>query len=171
MVHSLIDEDVRTMLEGYKKAVENAPDAGAAFRTAEQTAAQLIGHKLFTIMAFHAETMEVERCYSNNPDKYPTGGRKQKRDTAWGRHVLEQGKHYIGYNADDIRSSFDDHAVIQELGLESVLNMPIEEDGRPVGTMNLLEKAGYYHEEQVDIARIIANTLASVLQKRTSERR
>ena len=167
MDHSLVDADVRTTLEAYKKAVATAPDAGAAFQIAEQTAAQLIGHQLFTIMAFHAETMEVERCYSNNPNKYPTGGRKQKRDTAWGRHVLEQGKHYIGYNADDIRHSFDDHAVIHELGLESVLNMPIKEDGRPVGTMNLLEKAGYYHEEQVDIAREIANTLASVLRNRT----
>ncbi|MEX0694448.1 MAG: GAF domain-containing protein [Rhodospirillales bacterium] len=170
MDHSCTD-DVRQALEDYKNAVASAPDAGAAFRIAEQAAARLIGHQLFTIMAFHAETMEVERCHSSNPDKYPTGGRKQKRDTAWGHHVLEQGQHYIGYNADDIRRSFDDHAVIQDLGLESVLNIPIEENGRAVGTMNLLDKAGYYHEGQVDIARVIANTLAGVLQNRSSQRR
>ena len=54
-----------------------------AFRAADETAGLLIGHRLCTIMAFHLDTMEVERCYSSDPGSYPTGGRKQKRDTEW----------------------------------------------------------------------------------------
>ncbi len=163
MDQTITDDHSLLALAAYTEAVSNAPDREAAFRIAEQTAGQLIGHRLFTVMAFHADTMEVQRCYSSNPERYPIGGRKQKRDSEWGRHVLEQGRHFIGYNSDDIRRSFDDHLVIQELGLESVLNMPIRCLGKTVGTMNLLERAGYYNEGQVGVASIIANGLAGAL--------
>jgi GAF domain-containing protein len=162
-----VDEDEMCLVLGaYMKDVHGASDAETAFRLADKAAAKLIGHQLFTIMAFHQEAMEVERCYSSNPDKYPTGGRKQKRNTAWGHHVLEQGRHFIGYNADDIRDNFDDHAVIEELGLESVLNVPIAHDGVTIGTMNILDVADYYSEDHVDIAVAIASALADVLRKR-----
>ncbi len=153
-------------LNTYTQTIANAPDADTAFRLAERAAADLIGHRLFTVMAFHRDTMEVERCYSSNPDKYPAGGRKQKRDTAWGDQVLTQGEPFIGYNADDIRANFNDHAMIQDLGLESVLNMPIKAGGKTLGTMNLLDKAGYYTNRHIDVARTIAVALADVLQNR-----
>ncbi len=166
MDHPAYNEETQVALDDYKNAIAQSPDADTAFRIAEETASKLLGHRLFTVMAFHEDAMEVERCYSSNPDKYPTGGRKQKRDTLWGHHVLEQGKYFIGFNADDIRNNFDDHGVIQALGLESVLNMPISNGGKTIGTMNLLDKAGYYNEDQISIARLIANALAEVLLAR-----
>ncbi|WNJ99366.1 GAF domain-containing protein [Thalassospiraceae bacterium LMO-JJ14] len=153
-------------LDAYAKAVAEAPDADTAFRLAERAAADLIGHRLFTVMALHRESMEVERCYSSNPDKYPTGGRKKKRFTAWGDQVLTQGRPFIGYNADDIRANFNDYAVIIDLGLESVLNMPIRADGKTLGTMNLLDEAGFYREDHVACAHKIADELASALKNR-----
>ncbi|MEQ8322999.1 MAG: GAF domain-containing protein [Rhodospirillales bacterium] len=171
MTSAAPDNDaVHQALNAYTQTIAAAPDADTAFRIAERTAAELIGHRLFTVMAFHRDSMEVERCYSSNPEKYPAGGRKQKRDTAWGDHVLTQGEPFIGYNADDIRANFNDHAVIQDLGLESVLNMPIKADGKTLGTMNLLDKAGHYSKQHIDIARSIsvalADVLADVLQNR-----
>lgn len=163
------DAATRQALDDYARAVATAPDANTAFRLAENIAADLIGHRLFTVMAFHSETMEVERCYSSNPERYPTGGRKKKRDTAWGDHVLTQSRHFIGYDADDIRANFNDHTTIMELGLESVLNMPIRVDGKTLGTMNLLEKANFYSEDHVLCVRMIAEPLARVLNGALSE--
>lgn len=158
-----VDSTLILRLSAYMRDVADAPDAGIAFRHAEDASRELIGHRLFTVMQFNPDTMEVKRCYSSNGEEYPTGGRKAKRDTAWGRHVLEEGRVFIGYDADDIRANFDDHAVIERLGLASVLNIPIRSFGRTVGTMNLLDVTGYYGEDHVPIASIVGGALADVM--------
>lgn len=146
--------------------VADADDPETAFRAADAAAKTLIGHRLFTVMAFHAETMEVERCYSSAPASYPAGGRKQKRDTAWGSLVLEEGRPYIGRNADDIRRHFNDHDVILDLGLGAVLNVPVKSLGRTIGTMNLLDVAGHYDAHHVELATVIALGLVGALRGR-----
>jgi GAF domain-containing protein len=144
------------------QSVAEEKDAAAVFHCASQTAATCIGYDLCTIMLFDAQAMEVERLYSSNPAAYPTGGRKQKRDTEWGRHVLENGQPYIGRNLEDIRQHFDDHKVIQDLGLHSILNMPIKIGGRTIGTMNLTSaKEDYYSEQNLPMARLITSLIAS----------
>ncbi len=130
---------------------------------ADAAADELVGHKLFTVMRFDSDSMEVERLYSSQPQAYPPGGRKQKRDTAWGHHVLELGKPYIGSNADDIRWAFNDHDLILSLGLESVLNMPITRENSVIGTMNVLHKAGHYQVTHLDTLRSLAKHLAPKL--------
>lgn len=130
-----------------------------------------IGHKLFTIMAFDPEAMEVQRLFSDNPSAYPPGGRKQKRNTPWGRRVLERGQPYIGRSADDIRANFDDHDVILALGLESVLNMPVRLRGRTIGTMNLLHARDHYDAEDLRAAYVLAGLLAAPLALGTSRLR
>jgi GAF domain-containing protein len=160
------DTERMNLLGDYIKILANATEPEIAFQAASDIARDLIGHQLFTIMAFDAETMEVKRCFTSNPKAYPTGGQKPKRDTAWGRHVLTDGKYFIGYNADDIRENFDDYEVIKGLGLNSVLNVPIRCLGRTVGTMNLLDQAGFYSETHVETAEIIASNLVGVLATR-----
>ena len=155
--------DPDTMLAGLSKlanAQAEVKDRTELLDVAASTAGTIIGHKLFTVMAFHESTMEVERLFSNQPDAYPTGGRKKKRDTEWGRQVLERGKPYIGRSADDIRKHFNDHRVILKLGLESILNMPIRIGGKTVGTINLLHEADYYSEKDITSAQLIVGLLA-----------
>lgn len=115
-------------------------------------------------MAFHADSVEVERLYSSDEEAYPTGGRKQKRDTAWGRQVLDRGEPFIGRSADDIRANFNDHELILSLGLESVLNMPVRRGDRTLGTVNLLHTEGYYTADHLAPAREIAELLGCVLR-------
>lgn len=78
------------------------------FIATETITQTLVGHSLFTIRRFEPDQLMVQRIYSNNLSVYPVGGQKPKRDTDWGRHVLEQGNVYIGHNDDDIRWAFDD---------------------------------------------------------------
>lgn len=150
-------------METYAAAIADAKTPTDAFKAAETASQSLIGHALFTLMIFDAERMEVERCYSSDPTNYPAGGRKKKRDTEWGQHVLMDGKPYIGSSADDIRASFNDHEVILKLGLISVLNVPIQRHGSTIGTMNMLDKTAHYSENDAQTGALITSKLIGFL--------
>lgn len=166
--HDRRAEHARHALKNLASVLGSEQSAMAKFAAAELTAKEAIGHRLFTIMAFHADSVEVERLYSSNQEAYPPGGRKQKRDTAWGQQVLERGEPYIGSTAHDIRANFNDHEVILGLGLESVLNVPIKFEGQTIGTMNLLHDENYYDISHLavatEIATILAETLVGVME-------
>lgn len=145
------------------RSVAEAADLDAACAAVAQAANAAIGYRLFTVMRFDAAAMEVQRLYSSDADAYPPGVRKAKRDTWWGRHVLEQGRPYIGRDADDIRAHFVDHRIIIGFGLAAILNVPVRVCGRTVGTMNLLHVAGYYAEQHVPAGQVLAGMLAAPL--------
>lgn len=126
-------------------ALRHAPDMFAAL---DRVMAEVIGHKLFTLMVIDRDANEAARVYSSDPDAYAVKGRKPLGDlTEWGAQVIDRGEPYIGYDAADIRSVFFDHETIAALGCASVLNMPVFADGRVIGTMNLLHEARWYRPE------------------------
>lgn len=147
-------------LAAFAESVAAAKDETDIFQAAAHAADNLIGHSLFTVMSFDADAMEVERRFTSDPAHYPAGGRKKKRDTDWGQHVLVEGHVFIGTNEDDIRRNFNDHEVIIGLGLCSVLNIPIKRMGRTIGTMNLLDTTAHYGTDDVVIGSILAMGLA-----------
>ena len=125
-------------------SIRESADSNEVFAAGAETAADLIGHRLFTVMTFDAPSMQVQRIYSSNVPAYPPGVSKNKRDTAWGRQVLHQGLPYIGHNATDIKENFSDYEIILDLGLASILNIPVRHNGVTLGTMNLLNTEGFY---------------------------
>ena len=129
------------------------------FNAVERAAKEHIGHTLFTLMVVHHDTLEVERLYSNMPQAYPVGGRKKKRDTWWGRHVVEDAAPFVGHGPADLEKAFADHELIKSLGLGCVLNMPVVYDGRCRGTMNLLDAGDVYNESNLPMARALAGYL------------
>lgn len=151
------------LLGAFSRSATQASSNNDIFAAASVATNELIGHRLFTIMVFDEEAMEVERVYSSDVENYPAGGRKKKRATRWGAHVLEKGEPYIGHTADDIRDSFNDHAVILGLGLQSVLNMPVRHMGHTLGTMNLLHERNYYSDADLEAASLLAAFLAAPL--------
>lgn len=132
-------------------------------QTLEKVSGDVIGHRLFTVMRLHGTSFEVERIYSNLPSVYPAGGRKKKKNTAWGSHVLDDMKVFRANDAGGIRSAFDDHATILGLGLESVLNIPVVFEGRCLGTMNLLHQAGWYRAADERAGLLLTAFLIPVL--------
>jgi len=48
----------------------------------------VIGHRLFTVLRYHPDSRESERCYTNQPVAYPVGGRKPFTESAWSRQVF-----------------------------------------------------------------------------------
>jgi hypothetical protein len=98
--------------------------------------------------------MRVVRLYSSNPQAYPPGGSKDKRGTAWGRHVLLERKLFIGEGTDAIREFFNDHDAIRELGLRSVINVPVVYGQACLGTVNFLMPREALSADDIAAARL-----------------
>lgn len=87
---------------------------------------------------------EVERMHTSDPVAYPLGGRKARRDTPWSRQVLVRGEPYYANDAAGIRFAFEDAEKILGLGLGAVINVPVKDGERVLGTLNFLREAGGY---------------------------
>ncbi len=125
-------------------------------RAADRLSRAMLGQQLCTAMVFDRDAMTVQRIFSSRPAEYPVGGRKPKRDTAWGRQVLLQARRFEGEGEDAIRTHFADHDVILGLGLRSIVNLPIVARGRCLGTLNLLWPAERLDAGHVQLARMLA---------------
>lgn len=123
----------------------------------------VIGHRLFTVLRVDAAGTEVERVYSSNTVAYPVGGRKRKQGTPWSRVVLERGEVFVARTPDEVRDTFDDHALIFSLGIGSIMNVPIGFRGRVLGTMNISHDADWFRDEHAAAGRLIASVLVPAL--------
>jgi len=124
----------------------------------------LIGHKLFTVLSYDKNLLELERIYSNNPLSYPLSGTKKLTNTDWSKKVFVDGKVYIGYNASDIKSSFPDYELIEKLGCRSVMNIPLILKGNVVGSVNLLNTENWYNDHQVFVANILSSKVVDLIK-------
>ncbi len=124
---------------------------------------KVIGHRLFTIMRVHEGVLEVERVYSSNTTAYPVGGRKQKHGTAWSRVVLDRGEVFVAHTPDEVRETFDDHALMFSLGVGSVMNVPFGYRRQRLGTINISHDAGWFRDQDVAAGRLIASLLVPAL--------
>jgi GAF domain-containing protein len=146
------------ILPGLIEAFEAAARDGGPLpriRAADRLARDFTGQQLCTAMVFDRQAMTVQRIFSSRPSEYPVGGRKPKRDTAWGRQVLLEGRRFKGEGETAIRDHFADHDVILGLGLRSIVNFPILHRGECVGTLNLLWPEAALDPERVAMARIL----------------
>jgi GAF domain-containing protein len=157
--HTLSTADVSRLA----LAIRQPGQPEAIFEVVEQIAEQVIGFRLFTIMGFDAERFEVERLHSNMPDVYPLNGRKKKRGSPWGEHTLRELKPFRATTPDGIRAAFDDHTVLTDMGLGSILNIPVAYNGRCVGTMNLTHVEGWYTHAHEEIGLLLAAFIATPL--------
>jgi GAF domain-containing protein len=141
--------------------------ANATYRAVDALARRTIGHILFTVNRHLPATAEVERLYSSDPAAYPVGGRKQKRDTPWGRIVLDQGEVFIAHDGEHVRAAFSDHELIASLGIAAIMNVPIRFCGQTLGAMNLCGEAGRYTEADIPAAKLIAGLLVPAVMADT----
>ena len=155
---ALTIDDVAAAME-----VAASADAQAAYAAVDGLAQRAIGHKLFTVMRYLPATVEVERLYSSNPAAYPPGGRKPKQGTPWGDAVLDRGEVFIAPDAAGVRAAFSDHALLAQLGIGAILNIPIRRHGRVLGTMNLSHQAGHFTSDMIEPGRVLAALLVPLL--------
>ena len=118
-------------------------------------AQQRFGWKLYTAMRY-LPSQEVERVHTSNPDAYPLSGRKPRRDTPWSNRVLKLGQPYFANDEAGVRAAFEDADKIIGLGLGAVINVPVKEGDRVLGTLNFLREAGGYKSDDVALALALA---------------
>lgn len=136
----------------------------ALFSAIEQIAARTVGQCLFSVNAFRAATLEVERLYSSNQVAYPVGGRKQKKATAWGQQVLIERRVYVGAGEAAITASFDDAALMFSLGVRSIINVPVVWRGVCLGVLNFACPHSRVEAEQVAAARLLGLVSVAALK-------
>jgi hypothetical protein len=122
----------------------------AFFMVLDKALAEVVGHKLFTLLYVAPDRKRVKRLYTNMPKEYPVGGYKPVMETDWHKRVVGEGQAWVGYSYDDVKWAFFDHELIRSLGCESAINKPVVYAGRVLGTMNLLDEAGHYKASDPD---------------------
>ncbi len=127
-----------------------------AFRAAEDAVRALTGFRLFTILFVTRDGTEVERVHTSDPSAYPLSGRKRMGPTPWGAHVLQGRKPWWGGDAAAIAWAFPDHALIQNLGCASCINIPVASLRQVIGTLNVLDGAGVLRADQIPLIQAVA---------------
>lgn len=120
-----------------------------------QATLDLLGPGLLTINTWQVETGEIGRLWSSDPAAYPVGGKKVKGDTAWTRQLLVRGEVFVGEGDAALAAVFDDIAVIRGLGLNGVVNVPLCEGGRVIGTFNYLTAVESWTGDQITVLRVL----------------
>lgn len=143
-------------------ARDGAPEA--AYRAVDGAVKDLLGHRLFTVLVRCEGGEEVQRVYSSHPAEYPVQGRKRMGPTPWGELVLDRKQTFLGSDKAAIRWAFPDHALIEGMGLGSVINVSAQSGGEVLGTLNVLDREGAYtRQDQVDLVRAFTPCLIPAL--------
>ncbi|MEJ6746384.1 MAG: GAF domain-containing protein [Yoonia sp.] len=150
----------------FTKAIASTDQPMATFKALEALVDKTIGVKLFTLMEVDNVRGVARRNYSNMPDAYATSGEKPIQDNSWTEQV--QGRHetFVANSIEEIAAVFPDHELIQSLGCESCMNLPIVVNERVIGTLNCLHDAGHFTPERVGAAESLkqAGALAFLLE-------
>ena len=117
-----------------------------------EAAQELVGHQLFTLTTCDPATGEACRIYSNMPNAYPVSGRKPMDRTDWSKQVIERHQTFVANSIEAIAEVFPDHELINSLGCQSVINVPIVVASRVIGTINCLHETGHYTTERVALS-------------------
>ena len=154
-------ENIRTVMQA------TAADPHQAWAEIDAIVHRLYDRRLFTALNHLEATAEVERLYSSNQTAYPIGGRKQKKDTHWGKKTIDQGELYICHTLEDIQRTFFDHTLITSLGIAGMVNVPVMLAGRCIASLSISAASDRFSEADApDLALIAALTLPLILSAR-----
>jgi hypothetical protein len=121
-----------------------------------------IGFRLFTVLL--VDLPDVVRVHSSNPEDYPVTGRKRMGPTPWGAHVIGDGKPWLGLTPSDLEWAFPDHALIASLGCGCCINIPVQDGGQTIGTLNLLDVEGRYTTDHLTRAEKYTDRFVPLLK-------
>ncbi|HEV3042839.1 MAG TPA: GAF domain-containing protein [Roseiarcus sp.] len=157
------------------------PNFLAALAAGKQPAATLaalqdifreeVGAKLFTVLTFDAATGLSQRVHTSHPKEYPLSGVKPLSVGLWSRTVIDERKTFVANRIEAIAEVFPDHELIRSLGCESVVNLPVVFADTVIGTVNILDVAGYYTPDRlVKIERLSPFAATALIATRLAER-
>ena len=147
--------DYADAIARFDAAIAEAKGAEAAFAALQALTQGTVGAKLFTYMTVDMENEVARRAYTSDPVSYPTSGTKPIRYDSWFDIVHKERRYFVANTIGDIAKVFPDYELINSLGCQSVVNMPVVLGGELAGTVNMLDVEGYYTPERVQLIREI----------------
>jgi hypothetical protein len=137
----------------FDASIAEARGADEAFAALQALTQATVGAKLFTYMTVDMANEVARRAYTSDAAHYPTSGTKPIHYDSWFDIVHKQRQYFVANTIADIAKVFADHELINSLGCQSVVNMPVVLGGELVGTVNMLDVDGYYTPERVQMIR------------------
>lgn len=138
-----------TALARFATDIAAATTADAAFEALQALTKATVGVKLFTVMTVDMEAGLARRAYTSNPKSYPATGTKPIHRDAWFDIVHIERRPFVANTIEDIAKVFPDYELIDSLGCQSVVNLPVILGGELVATVNMLHETGHYTPERV----------------------
>jgi GAF domain-containing protein len=133
-------------------ALADTDQPRAVFAALETITKESVGTILFTAMTHDTGAMRSLRVYSGNEQAYPVGGWKPLSEGPWKTTVLDGKRPFAALTIEEIAAVFPDWPLIQSLGCESAMNLPVIVAGKVIGTLNLLDVKGHYAPARVEQA-------------------
>jgi GAF domain-containing protein len=152
-------------LAAFDSAIAEATNAEAAFAALQQLTQATVGAKLFTYMTVDMASELARRAYTSDPANYPTSGTKPITYGPWFEVVHTERRFFVANTIADIAAVFPDYELIDSLGCQSVVNMPVILHGELVGTVNMLDVAGHYTAERVQTIKDVLSIPAKLAAK------
>lgn len=120
-----------------------------AFAALHKAILDNVGIREMTISILDHEKQLARRAYTSNAKVYPVSGLKPMTVDLWSETVLDRGQTFVTNSTEELIPHFFDHEVINSLGCEAVTNIPVKAAHGVVGTVNLMDRAGYFTSERV----------------------
>ena len=140
-------------MDVYINAVADPDQPETTFRALATLADEILDLKQFTMMASDEARGVARRIYTDNPRDYPVGGEKPIPLNIWSEIIFNRNEIFVGNSIEELAKVFSDWELIQSLGLESCLNLPIIIEGKVVGTLNCLNVAGHFTPRRIEAVK------------------
>lgn len=125
-------------------------DPDTVFAAIHDEARATCGARLFTVTVLDRAAGLARRAYSSHPVDYPSSGTKPMQPNRWAEIVLTEGRSFVANSTPEFAIYFGDHALINALGCDSAMNIPVADDsGQVVATVNILDAAGHFTPERI----------------------
>ena len=139
-------------------------DPTAVFTALHRAAQDAAGARLFTVTVLDRKAGLARRAYTSHPEAYPATGTKPMRSDAWSVQVIDGQRSFVANTTPEFAIYFNDHALINSLGCQSALNIPVSDGGQVVGTVNVLDVEGHFTPERVAVLEaLVAGHKAELL--------
>lgn len=148
-------------------AAATTPDE--AYLAMDKLVRATVGVNLFTVMEMDLEAMEARRTFTSDEDKYPVTGTKEITKDRWYNHVVTEEKTFVANTLEDIATVFPDAKLVGSMGLGSVVNIPVRENGRLIATVNISDAEHHYTPERVAFCENELSGPAARMMKRVTE--
>lgn len=139
-------------LAQFDRAIALARTPDEAFGALRALAEAIVGVRLFTVMTVDMAAGVARRAYTSEPAAYPATGTKPIQRNDWFDIVHRDRRPFVANTITEIAQVFPDHELINALGCQSVVNLPVILRGELVATVNMLHETGHYTPQRVDLA-------------------